>query len=659
MISAKLTPNSPGRCNIMMRCSTPLALLALVVCSPPALAEPQSRPDLVVADFESKDYQGWIPQGTAFGQAPARGTLPNQMPVSGYLGDGLVNSYLQGDDAQGTLASPEFTIERGRINFLIGGGDKPGLACINLLIDGHVVRSATGTSRTPNDTERLRWRSWDVADLAGKKAHFEIVDKATGGWGHINIDHIVQSDRAPEIVSERDTLLATAQLSLQKATARAQADRHRPVYHFQPPALWMNDPNGPIYYQGYYHMFYQFNPYGDGWGNMHWGHARSKDLVRWEHLPIALWPSKENGEDHCFSGCAAIGPDGKLVLYYTSIGPRDPEQWAATAEDDQALVWKKWPKNPILSLKSHGDVKIDDWRDPFVFREAGRWYMVVGGHRAGAKGGITLYASDDQINWKFLGIPFVGKEGNWECPNLFKLDGKWVLIYSPHGPVRYYTGTLDLEGCKFKPEHEGTLDPGQYYAPNGLEDPNGRRILWGWINGFPANRGWNGCLTLPRVLHVGPDGALLQQPAPELTALREPKANHVDSKELGESPSVLSEVRGDVLEILAEIEMGDAKAAGLAVRRSDDGKRAVTIRYDGKELDVAGARIPLELAKGKKLDLHIFLDRSVVEVYADHGRACVTRVIDAPDTDLGVAPFAEGRGATLKALDAWRLKSIW
>src|SRR6185295_18314864 len=145
--------------------------------------------DALIADFEGKDYGAWTATGTAFGAGPARGTLPNQMPVSGFLGKGLVNSYHGGDASVGTLTSPAFTIDHKAINFLIGGGRHPGETVINLLIGDKVVRSSTGT-----DSEQLDWDGWDVAEFAGKSATLQIVDKATGGWGHINVDQIVQAD---------------------------------------------------------------------------------------------------------------------------------------------------------------------------------------------------------------------------------------------------------------------------------------------------------------------------------------------------------------------------------------------------------------------------------------------------------------------------------
>src|SRR6516164_2213201 len=135
-------------------------------------------------------------------------------------------------------------------------------------------------------------------------------------------------------------------------------DPQRPRYHFLPPANWMNDPNGPLQWKGEYHLFYQYNPNGAFWGNMHWGHARSKDLAHWEHLPIALWPSKSKGEEHVFSGCSTLTPDGRVMLIYTSIGKRLPEQWAALPEDDDLIRWRKHPANPILTEALHGRVKV-------------------------------------------------------------------------------------------------------------------------------------------------------------------------------------------------------------------------------------------------------------------------------------------------------------
>jgi len=156
--------------------------------------------DILIADFEGLDYGPWKAEGEAFGPGPARGTLPTQMPVSGYEGKGLVNTFYRGDATTGTLTSPPVKIERKYINFLIGGGMHPGETCINLLVDGKVVRTATGPNDKPGGTERLDWYSWDVGELLGREAVIQIVDKATGGWGHINIDHIIESDRRTGVV---------------------------------------------------------------------------------------------------------------------------------------------------------------------------------------------------------------------------------------------------------------------------------------------------------------------------------------------------------------------------------------------------------------------------------------------------------------------------
>src|SRR5438128_1080396 len=166
----------------MNRFGTILILATALV--PMAWSQPEkpAEPDILIADFEGPDYGAWKTTGTAFGTGPARGTLPNQMPVTGYLGKGLVNSYLGGDASTGTLTSPPLKIERAYINFLIGGGKFPGKTCINLLVGGKIVRSATGPNDEPGGSERLDWHSWDVKEFVGKEAVIEIVDRATGGW---------------------------------------------------------------------------------------------------------------------------------------------------------------------------------------------------------------------------------------------------------------------------------------------------------------------------------------------------------------------------------------------------------------------------------------------------------------------------------------------
>src|SRR5258708_13956374 len=180
-----------------MRFSLHLFVLALVFLTPGFLRAAEK--DIVVGDFEGENYGDWKTTGTAFGIGPGRGTLPGQMEVTGYLGKGLVNSFFGGDPSTGTLTSPEFKVERKYISFLIGGGGFPGKTCINLLIDGKVIRTATGPNNEPGGSERLEPDGWDVGEWAGKTARIEIVDEATCGWGHINVDQIVFTDQKPRM----------------------------------------------------------------------------------------------------------------------------------------------------------------------------------------------------------------------------------------------------------------------------------------------------------------------------------------------------------------------------------------------------------------------------------------------------------------------------
>ena len=468
--------------------------------------------------------------------------------------------------------------------------------------------------------------------------------RACAAAGALPYAALAQPARNPAIVKAMDSIRA--------AIPTAAADSERPVWHFHPPANWNNDPNGTIFYKGWHHLFYQCNPYGAEWGHMHWGHARSRDLVNWEHLPIALWPSLEKGEEHVFSGAAMPGPDGRPRLFYTSIGKRDPEQWMASPLDDGLIAWEKYPGNPVLTLKAHGARAVAEWRDPFLFRENGRVYMVCGGHWAEGppSGGaaVQLYVAEnpEMTRWKHLGPLFEWRDRrivNIECPNFFKVGAKWVLLTSPEKPCEYFTGEMDWSRNRFLPEAHGVLDPGASYASNISVDDKGRTILWLWgKTATKPEKGWNSVMAMPRMLRVDSSGFLRQEPPPEFEALR------------GEPKTAPAEISGDCLEIDAGFTPGRSGSVGLRVRTSRDGKSGLPISYDGDRFSVGSASIPV--GRRQKVRMRVFLDKRVVEAYLDEGTAAIFTTVTAAPEDVAVEAQAAAPGARLDSFKAWPLK---
>lgn len=467
-----------------------------------------------------------------------------------------------------------------------------------------------------------------------------------------------------------------ANQSVAAAIPRANTDPTRPSYHFLPPALWMNDPNGPIFHNGWFHLFYQHNPYGDDWGHMHWGHTRSRDLVHWEHLPIALWPSLDQGEEHVFSGCAWKDGTGQPMLFYTSVkvGERDNrpvnEQWAARPLDVDLLTWEKHRANPILALHHSGAPAFNGpWRDPFIFQEAGRTFLVVGGDFENSTG-VGLYEAqgDSLLHWHYHGL-LVETSKNYlqfyECPNFVKIGNKWILLTSPckptAKPIEYMVGNFDLKTLKFTVEQEGVLDAGfsdlpNFYASNIVFDEQGHCILLGWLRGFAKERGWNGALALPRILTIGDDGHPRQQPLPKLHQLRGmvldlgPQQVY-DYGELDQSFGV------PALEIEAKFRLGAAGDVGISI----NGKRL--LRYEaaanGGKLTIVDTEVVLGSDGDGYLDFQIFLDRSTLEVFANGGKVVVTRIIDTPTDCCALKFYSLGASCEVLSLKVWELKSIW
>lgn len=470
--------------------------------------------------------------------------------------------------------------------------------------------------------------------------------------------------------------LERAMAAMEVAIPRAEKDKTRPIYHFRPPSQWMNDPVGVTFHKGFYHVFYNFNPYGDTWGEEGgvWGHTRSRDLIHWEHLSIAFSPSTELGEKRCNSGCLAFNDEERPMIFYNMVpyeGRR--EHWVVFGDDD-LIKWEKWNGNPFLSWKTrhqHGapEHPYDKEDMPFIFREGGRTFMLLSSCKIEGKEVVPIYEAEDGslLNWRYRGIMH---HGSGECPNMVKLSDRWVLIYGSYKWVEYFVGNFDLETLKFTTEKQGVVDysyglehPNFWtrglYATYTFPDPQGRCLLFGWVSGFDRGRGWHGCLSLPRILSLDEERNLIQIPASELQSLRR-RHQRIENLQVSNESKRLDGVEGETIELIAEILPGNAAACGLKLRCSENGKKDISLRYANGVLNVAGTRVTISPEnRSKVLKLHLYLDRSVMELFINDGRSCVTRVIDAAAEDLGVSVFAEEGTTTLKSFNLWQMDSVW
>lgn len=423
-------------------------------------------------------------------------------------------------------------------------------------------------------------------------------------------------------------------------------DLHRPTYHFMPPAHWMNDPNGPLFYQGQYHLFYQHNPYGDRWGTIHWGHASSRDLLHWTHWPLALTPDSAAQELHCYSGCAVLDGDVPALLY-TSVG--EGARNARTGADqrlafsrDGARGFVRHPE-PVLTQALHGE-PVSEWRDPFAWHEADGWYLVLGGARDG-HGVVLRYRSDDLIHWECLGIlheDFAVR--SCECPNLLTFGDRKLLLYSPYGPAVYHTGVIGPDG-RLAVEHSGVIDHSGtlgYYAPTTLiNHPSGDLLQWGWITenarGALSIEGYNGALSLPRRLWLDADGTLRQRPDKALEALRQAPEAHAGLR-LNGTFELKTRGRAHLLLLTANLEEGDDFA--VEVLATPDGQERSRIHIDWPHRRITLEKEHASLnnhpnreaqttplwESDRKLDLAIYVDHSIIEIFVNDRETITGRV---------------------------------
>lgn len=443
----------------------------------------------------------------------------------------------------------------------------------------------------------------------------------------------------------------------------------------------MNDPNGFIQWDDEYHLFYQYNPHGAFHGSIHWGHAVSRDLVYWHDLPVALRPTPgAPDESGCFSGCA-VDNDGTPTLIYTGFREEQQTQCLAISHD-KLTSWTPDPSNPVLA-GAPPSMRPQDFRDPFVWREDDNWYMVVGSGRQSGGGTALLYHTRDLKRWDYLHPLLEGEPEEtgevWECPNFFPLGDKHVLIVSvwPKACVYYFVGTY--QNHRFIPELKGKLDHnGSFYAPLSTLDVQGRRLLVGWLDeGRTAKAqrtaGWAGSLSLPQELLLLPNGQLGMRPVAELDVLRTGHIKHQNIKVSKGRIKYIDGVQGDALELNVMFKPTGAQQYGIIVRRSPNGQEETQILYDAATKQIVIDRshhslaedtnrephlTDLTLAEDEPLQLRIFIDRSVLEVFANNRAFVASRIYPTRPDSLQVALTANGE-LEVTQLDAWNLQAIW
>jgi beta-fructofuranosidase len=487
---------------------------------------------------------------------------------------------------------------------------------------------------------------------------------------------------------EYSSILRASELRDEKSLrAQLAGDPLRPRYHLLPQQNWMNDPNGPTFWKGQYHMFFQYNPNAAVWGDMHWAHATSEDMIHWRPLPVALAPTP-GGDDSegCFTG-SFVDDGGTATIIYTGVKSVPPDlatlrdgthsfretQCLATSSDPELKTWTKW-KQPILQPPSIAG--LTGFRDPFVWREGDVWYLGVGSGVAKQGGCVLLYRSKDLRQWEYLhplaSGKWTGRESvnpvdsgeMWECPDFFPLGKKHVLLYSTAGKVIWETGTLDPKERVFHSERIGVLDHGAYYAQKTQLDSKGNRILWGWI---PETRpsaeysaaGWAGCMALPRILSLSAEGDLQMRFAEETHSLREknflvppralPPQERIDGLKRIELESLRCEVAWTTASGANALALADEAGTWWRMELAAQGANSV--------LTVNGASIELPGSVNARREFHLFVDGSVAELICDSRHAITSRIYRAPDGPLRLRVGAEEL-SRMSMLEAWQLKAI-
>ena len=663
-------------------------LLFLVSCSKNQV-EPYGFTN---SGFEEGNLNGWIKEGNAFTddfvsfkKYDDEGNEFNQKGRYFYYGGSKEGSYT------GVLTSPEVKVKgNGIVSFYMGAGKNPELTYVSFYYkDEEIIRVHNNSF---DGTDTMYQFTVDLSDYINKNIVIKIVDEdiMEDGYNYINVDEFVFNFKGEY---DKSAMVKKANKYIEDNIGTMN-DRYRHKYHAMSQFNWGNDPNGLIWYNDEFHLFYQHNPYEPSWGPMHWGHQTSKDLIKWEHLDVAIAPDKTyDNEGGAFSG-TAIEKDGRLYLYYTSVGEGLQQQ--ALAYSDDGINFVKHRDNPIVTVFDlPKNAETEHFRDPKVFLHDGYYYMIVSG-TTNKLGQLFLYKSENLVDFEFVGemlnnmspnepgyVKLTG--GTFEVADYINIDDKEILISSPmrleqdgnsyqnlHSVV-YMEGKLDFETGKYNYTEMHEIDSGfDFYAAQTAKLPDGRTVMIAWMQMWDrtmptAVDKWAGGYTLPRELSFK-NNRLYQTPIKEIENYRK---NHVNVKNqtlINDTPVSFKGINGKAIELEVEFELNNANKVGLELFKGEENHTLVYYDKNKGEVvfdrsksgrEIRGPERNLETrtsdveVNGNKIKFRIFLDVSSVEVFINDGYKTITSNVYPLSNDTNITFFSSGGNAKLVNVDKY------
>lgn len=448
-----------------------------------------------------------------------------------------------------------------------------------------------------------------------------------------------------------------------------------PRYHVIGDIGWINDPNGFSYYNGEYHLFYQYHPYDVKWGPMHWGHKTTKDFIKWTPKPVALAPDESYDKDGCFSG-SAIQVGDKHVLMYTGHLDPDKENPSAIRQTQCIAIgdgerYVKLDENPVIKTDAlTAESNLSDFRDPKIWQKDNCFYSVLGNRHEDGSGQILLYKSKNLVDWDFVGVMCrsenkIGKM--WECPDLFDLNGKDVLLMSPQemkpevhrfhngNNTTYMIGKLNYETGEYKYDSYEEIDGGlDFYAPQTLLTPDNRRIMIAWMQSWGRNipsdkLGFVGMMTIPRELTmVG--NKLIQKPIREIEDYRKNKVKYNNLEINGEVN--LLHICGKVIDLTIEIPKADYTTFEIKLFKSKEHETVLSynaeeriLTFDrsnsGSGIDGLNKRTLKVEMDSTEIKLRLLIDLYSVEVFVNGGEYAMTSTVYAPENAQEISLYSD------------------